>query len=100
MMWKDTTTITKTPEAITKATWVKNLSSFPLTEALECHPAHGPNFAIATQCPPNSKYIAVVEQACQKITQGEADELWVEVKECSKAPKKKKKKNKTQHHQQ
>ena len=46
------------------------------SEAQECLLAYGPNFAIA----PNREYIATVEQACQKLNQGEADELQVEIR--------------------
>ena len=35
---------------------------------------------IAPQCPPNEEYIATVERACQKVNQGEEDELRAEIK--------------------
>ena len=52
----------------------------PLTKAQECLLAHGLNFAVALQCLPNGEYISAVKQVCQKLTQGEADELWAESK--------------------
>ena len=60
--------------------WVMNLSKIPLTEAQENLLAHGPNFAITPRSPPIGKYIAVVEQTCQNLAQGEAEELRAEVK--------------------
>ena len=42
--------------------------------------AHKPNLAITPKGPPIEEYIAMVEQACQKPTQGEAKELQAEVK--------------------
>ena len=57
-----------------------NLSKIPLMEAQENLLAHGPNFAITPRCPPIGEYIAVVEQTCQNLTQGEAEELRAEVK--------------------
>ena len=41
---------------------------------------HGPNFAITPRCPPIGEYIAAVEQTCQNMAQGEAEELRAEVK--------------------
>ena len=57
-----------------------NLSKIPLMEAQENLLAHGPNFAITPRSPPIGEYIAVVEQTCQNLTQGEAEELRAEVK--------------------
>ena len=37
----------------TTNTWVKNLSSIPITKAKEHLLAHGPNFAITPKHPPN-----------------------------------------------
>ena len=42
--------------------------------------AHGPNFAEVPKCLPIVEYIATVEQGCQQLKQGEAEELWAEVK--------------------
>ena len=66
-MGQDTTTTTTVS---TTNKWMKNLSIMPLTKAQEHLLAHGPNFTIALKCPPNADYIAVVEQVCQKLTQG------------------------------
>ena len=38
-----------------------------------------PNFAITQWCPPNREYIAAVKEAYQKLKQGEADRLRVEI---------------------
>ena len=42
--------------------------------------SHGPKFVIRPRRPPVGEYIAAIEQACNKLNQGEADELQVEVK--------------------
>ena len=34
-----------------------------------------PYYAVVPRCPPIAEYVAVVEQACQKLKQGEAEEL-------------------------
>ena len=60
--------------------WVQNLSSTPLTMEHESLLAHGPKFVIRSRQPPVGEYIASVEQACYKLSQGEADKLRVEVK--------------------
>ena len=60
--------------------WVVNMSKKPLTEAQEKLLAHGPNFVIIPRCQPIGEYIAVVEQTCQNMAQGEAEELRAEVK--------------------
>ena len=60
--------------------WVINISSKPLTKAQEKLLAHGPNYAVVPKSPPIAEYIAVIEQACSKLQQGEAEELRGEVK--------------------
>ena len=60
--------------------WVLNLSSTPLTKHQERLLSHGPKFVIRPRRPPVGEYIAAIEQACNKLNQGEADELQVEVK--------------------
>ena len=40
----------------------------------------GPNFAIIPKNPPVGKYIACIENACQKLKQGKVDELRGEMK--------------------
>ena len=42
--------------------------------------AHGPNFAIIPRYPPKEEYVASIEYACQKLNEGEAEELRVEIK--------------------
>ena len=56
------------------------MSKKPLMEAQEKLLTHGPNFAITPRCPPIGEYIASVEQTCQNLAQGEAEELRAEVK--------------------
>ena len=56
------------------------MSDTPLTKAQEYLLVHGPNFAIVPECLSNGEYITTIEQACQKLSQREMDELRVEVK--------------------
>ena len=56
------------------------MSSNPLTEAQEKLLAHEPNFMISPRSPPIGEYIVAVEQTCQSLAQGEAEELRAEVK--------------------
>ena len=60
--------------------WVKNLSDTPLTKEQERLLAWGPKFVIRPKKPPVGEYVVAVEQACSWLSQGEADELRVEVK--------------------
>ena len=60
--------------------WVKNLLDKPLAKAQTSLLAHGPNHAIIPKNPPKEEYIAAIEHACQKLKEGEADELRVEIK--------------------
>ena len=60
--------------------WVINLSDTPLTAEQERLLAWGPKFVIRPKKPPVREYVAAVEQACSRLSQGEADELRVEVK--------------------
>ena len=69
-----TSTTTTTMAHNLRSRWVINMSKKPLTEA------QGPNFAITPRNPPVGQYIAVVEQTCQNMAQGEAEELRAEVK--------------------
>ena len=55
--------------------WVKNLLDKPLTEAQTSLLAHGPDYAIIPKNPPKEEYIAAIEHACQKLKEGDADEL-------------------------
>ena len=61
-------------------TWVKNLSSTPLTQAQTRALAHGPNFAIVPRSPPVGEYIAAIENAHNQLQQGKAEELRGEIK--------------------
>ena len=60
--------------------WVVNLSSQPLTEVETKLLAHGPNFAVTSRSPPTIECVTAIEEVCQKLEQGEAEELRVEVK--------------------
>ena len=60
--------------------WVKNLSNTPLTEEQARLMAWGPKFVIRPRKPPVREYVVAVEQTCSRLSQGEADELRVEVK--------------------
>ena len=76
----NTNTDTTTQQPDLRSRWVINMSKTPLMEAQENLLAHGPNFAITPRSPPIGEYIAAVEQMCQKLTHGEAEEMRAEVK--------------------
>ena len=59
---------------------IKNLLDTPLTEAQTRLLAHGPNFAIIPKNLPKEEYVASIEHACQKLQEGEVQELRVEIK--------------------
>ena len=61
-------------------TWVKNLSSTALTQDQIKALAHGPNFAIVPRSPPVGEYIVAIDNACNKLQQGKAEELEGEIK--------------------
>ena len=61
--------------------WVHNLTNSALTEAEEKVLAHGPNFAVLTNEPPTGEYIAHIERVCQKVKQGEVEELRGQIKQ-------------------
>ena len=73
---EDTTEVNKT--------WVRNLSSTPLTDDQERLLAQGPKFSIRPRQPPVGEYVEAVEQACSRLNKGEADEIRVEVKKALK----------------
>ena len=75
-----TTTATKTVAQNLRSRWVINMSKKPLTEAQENLLAHESNLAITPRNPPIGEYIAAVEQTCQKMAHGQAEELRAEVK--------------------
>ena len=60
--------------------WVVNLSSQPLTEAQTNLLAHGPHFTVTSKSPPTIECITAIEEICQKLEQGEVEELGGEVK--------------------
>ena len=75
-----TSTTTTTMAQNLRSRWVINMSKKPLMEAQENLLAYGPNFAIIPRNLPIGEYTAVVEQTCQNMAQGEAEELSAEVK--------------------
>ena len=60
--------------------WVVNLSSQQLTEAQTNLLTHGPNFTVTSKSPPTIECITAIEEICQKLEQGEVEELRGEVK--------------------
>ena len=60
--------------------WVKNLSSTPLTQDQIKALAHSPNFAIVPRRPPVGEYIVAIENVCNQLQQGKAEELRGEIK--------------------
>ena len=65
---------------IKENTWVKNLSTSTLTKDQIKALAHGPNYAIVPQCPPTGEYIIAIENVCNQLQQGKAEELRGEIK--------------------
>ena len=61
-------------------TWVNNLSSTPLTQDEMKLLANGPNYAIVPRIPPIGEYITAIENVCNQLEQGKAEELRGEVK--------------------
>ena len=61
-------------------TWVKNLSASTLTKDQIKALAHGPNYAIVPRCPPMGEYIIAIENICNQLQQGKAEELRGEIK--------------------
>ena len=61
-------------------TWVKNLSSNPLTQDQTMALAHGPNFAIVPRSPPVGEYIVAIKNVCNQLQQGKAEDLRGEIK--------------------
>ena len=55
--------------------WVINLSSKPLTQAQRSVLARGPNFVVTHRHAPNLEYITVIETACTKLSQQNAEKL-------------------------
>ena len=60
--------------------WVNNLSSTPLTEEEEKVLSNGPNYAIVPRIPPIGEYVTAIEQVCNQLEHGKAEELRGEVK--------------------
>ena len=64
--------------------WVKNLSSTPLTKEEEKILSNGPNYAIVPRMPPIGEHVTTIEQVCNQLEQGKAEELRGEVKKALK----------------
>ena len=60
--------------------WVKNLSTTTLTKDQIKALAHGPNYAIVPRSPPVAEYIMAIENVCNQLQQGKAEELRGEIK--------------------
>ena len=60
--------------------WVKNLSASTLTKDQIKDLAHGPNYAIVPRSPPVGEYITAIENICNQLQQGKAEELRGEIK--------------------
>ena len=63
-----------------KDRWVVNLSSQPLSQAERSLLSYGPNFAVTSRSPPIIECVTAIEEVCQKLERGEAEELRGEVK--------------------
>ena len=63
-----------------KDRWVVNLSSQPLSQTERSLLSHGPNFAVTSRSPPIIECVTTIEEVCQKLERGEAEELRGEVK--------------------
>ena len=61
-------------------TWVNNLSSTPLTQEQEQGLSNGPNYVIVPRVPPIGEYITAIENVCNQLQQGKAEELRGEIK--------------------
>ena len=61
-------------------TWVKNLSNSALTKDQIRALAHRPNYAIVPRCLPTGEYIIAIENVCNQLPQGKAEELRGEIK--------------------
>ena len=61
-------------------TWVRNLSSTPLTQDHVEALSNGPNYAIVPKVPPVGEYITAIENVCNQLQQGKAEELRGEIK--------------------
>ena len=59
--------------------WVINLSSTPLTQEQESLLAHGPNFVLTPQKPPQGEYITAIETACQSLDTNRVEELRADI---------------------
>ena len=67
-------------DATRENTWVKNLSSTPISQDQTKALAHGPNYAIVPRSLPVGEYIVAIENVCNQLEQGKAEELRGEIK--------------------
>ena len=61
-------------------TWVRNLSSTPLTQDQVKALSNGPNYVIVPKVPPVGEYITTIENVCNQLQQGKVEELRGEIK--------------------
>ena len=61
-------------------TWVRNLSSTPLTQDQVKALSNGPKYAIVLKVPPVGEYLTTIENMCNQLQQGKAEELRGEIK--------------------
>ena len=61
-------------------TWVRNLSSTPLTKDQVKALSNGPNYAVVPKVPPVGEYITAIENVCNQLQEGKAEELRGEIK--------------------
>ena len=61
-------------------TWVRNLSSTPLTQDQVKALSNGPNYAIVPKVPPVGEYITAIENVHTQLQQGKVEELRGEIK--------------------
>ena len=61
-------------------TWVRNLSSTPLTQDQVKALSNGPNYVIVPKVPSVGEYITAIENVCNQLQQGKVEELRGEIK--------------------
>ena len=60
--------------------WVRNLFTTPLTQDQVKNLSNGPNYAIVPKVPLVGEYITAIENMCNQLQQGKAEELRGEIK--------------------
>ena len=77
---QNSTEIRRESEIRRENTWVRNLSSIPLTQDQVKALSNGPNYAIVPKVPAVGECITAIENVCNQIQQGKAEELRGEIK--------------------